>query len=112
MSPNFTHFIALITSLLLSSTAFAARFAGTVTDDTGAPIADATVYHVRSQRHDHTDKLGRFAFEQVEQGDTILIDALGYTTTQLIAELVLAEAPIKISLRPLALELTTVENKA
>ena len=89
--------------------AAAASYTGVVVDETGAPLIDATVVHARSQSHDHTDALGRFALQGVETGDTILVYAVGYTTGTLLAEPVLAKAPTRVTLRALALELPTIE---
>lgn len=85
---------------------FASTFEGFVYDEFGQPIEYATVYHVESGKHDHTNAVGHFMLEDIEIGDSIQIQALGFAVrTQEIQDI---NQPVKLSLKPLFVELEAV----
>ena len=74
--------------LFASSAAVAGTVSGTVEDDSGRPVAYATVYQPQTLVHDHTDELGRFRVDDVSAGDTLYVEAIGFGRRGLV----LAEA--------------------
>jgi len=95
----------LIFFLLFAVNATAA-FEGFVYDDIGQPIENATIYHFESGTHDHTNALGHFIIEQMNLGDSIQIEALGFALSTTIVEDL--SQPIKLTLKPLFVELAAV----
>ena len=103
------------TSLLLGllctfSVASAATISGAITDEAGLPIAGASVYETRTLAHDHTDDLGRFSISDLGVGDTLVVEAVGYTFQRLVLdEASLRRERLDVRLAPLALSLTQID---
>ncbi len=98
--------LLLLLSLTLFASASANNFEGYVYDDYGIPIEDATVYHLNSGTHEHTNAFGHFLLENVAIGDSIEVQALGFAlSTQIVGD---PSQALKLSLEPLFVELATV----
>src|SRR5262245_37296696 len=51
---------------------------GWVRDEASKPIENATVYHLPSGKHVHSDKTGYFEFRNAMVGDTLAIYQVGF----------------------------------
>ncbi len=106
--------LALVTCFLFcgSVTLLAASLTGVVLDDEGNPISYATVYQPRTNAHDHTDDLGRFFLADVNAGDSLYVEAIGYTLRRLSVDESMATAGrINVDMQPLGITLTQIEVK-
>ncbi len=84
----------------------AATVEGTVRDEFGDPVVGATATLLNAGVHEHTDADGHFAFEDVTDPDTLLVEALGYT---LLRQSITATGQLlQLSLKPLAVDLGAV----
>ncbi len=100
--------LTITASTANNSPSFAA-YSGTVLDEFGDPVVEATVYATQAGTHDHTDALGRFTLERVTSTDSLRIQAIGYTT-QLLPVGAL-DQPIQIRLEMLSVSLMRIEVK-
>ncbi|OAV42572.1 carboxypeptidase-like regulatory domain-containing protein [Lewinella sp. 4G2] len=76
-------YLLFIVALCLNTLAAQTEFAGTVTDESGEPLAYATVYVKSSTCGTHTDGDGRFRFKCADDfagTDSLLISFVGYQT--------------------------------
>ena len=51
---------------------------GTVKDSIGSPIENVYIINTASQTHAHSNELGNFSIDKTNNGDVLLITALGY----------------------------------
>ena len=51
---------------------------GRVLDDKGRPIVGVYIIHLQSEHHAHTNELGVFQLNHVNEGDTLQIHHLGF----------------------------------
>ena len=108
MATRLPYFFLL--ALLASSTVAAAlTVSGRVLDDLGEPIAYATVYQPRTLAHDHTDELGRFSVADARPGDTLVVEALGFSESELYVPAAIDGAALEIRLSPLAMSLVQID---
>ena len=100
--------LAALLLLCSAGTVSAMDVRGTILDGDGAPVAYATVYHPRTLAHDHSDELGRFSVGGVAPGDTLLVEAFGFSGSEIYVPPAGTTAPLEVRLSPLALTLTQV----
>lgn len=95
-----------------SVTSLGSSLSGYVLDDDGNPISYATIYQTRTNAHDHTDDLGRFYLADVIAGDTVTIEALGYTLRRLSVDAATASTGrVSVNMQTLGVTLTQIEVK-
>ncbi len=77
---------------------------GTIVDEQGTPIPGAYVIHKTTEHHAHSNELGIFSLNDVEEGDTLIIMHLGYETKEYVIDelshdvvIVLVEQSIELS---------------
>ena len=59
---------------------------GIVTDATGSAIENAYILNSNSKSHAHTGELGRFSIDKTNNGDVLIVTALGYKKREFVVQ--------------------------
>jgi len=70
--------------VILSSTAFSQSQQGTVVDEYQHHIQGVNIFNKSTKQHDHSDKRGKFTFDNVSPGDTLEFSHIGFESQELI----------------------------
>jgi outer membrane receptor for Fe3+-dicitrate len=68
------------------------------------PLEGATIYHLRSGHHTHTNEMGAFRLAEARQGDSLKVTHVAYATKALVAD----KDVLRVALAPSPLELNEV----
>ena len=95
----------LILFLCLSSTFAQEEIKGKIQDQhTGEVLENVLIQHIRLNKHSHSDWEGSFSLKQVQPGDSLRVNHLGYEEKFLIIEPQKKDYLIKLSPAPLQLK--------
>lgn len=72
--------------MLASGYCIAHDLHGTIVDEQGSPVPGAYVIHKETENHAHSNELGIFSLNDVEQGDTLVIMHIGFETREYIVD--------------------------
>ncbi|GAA0551136.1 TonB-dependent receptor [Chitinophaga japonensis] len=95
---------ATVLLLLLAATAKCQTITGYITGADKKPLEGATIYHLRTGHHTHSNEFGAFQLAGAGKGDSLKVTHVAYTTKVVVAE----TAPFRIVLTPSPLELNEV----
>lgn len=90
--------------LALSAATQGQAITGYITGNNKQPLEGATIYHLRTGNHTHSNELGAFRLPEAQTGDSLKITHIAYTTRTVIAD----KNALRVVLYPSPLELNEV----
>lgn len=98
--------ILTIFFITFSGSLFAQTLNGIVVDENKQPIQEVTILNKNTDQHTHSDERGKFVFENVSIGDSLLFDHVSYKTQ--IVVLKKLKTPLTVVLNEKAIELSEI----